>query len=148
MKRKPIPWGRGRPANRLLSYTALLAVSLMLSCAKKEFESICDENCCDTTAIQYEYVTEIKDAEADYGNGGFWLKNPINNVPAVNLCDLSVDKVKGLENTFDPTSLPESLSKMPFAYRISGRVYNDIYTVNIIGRPVYWIRLDNVKKIK
>jgi hypothetical protein len=116
-------------------------MSLLLSCEKKK-EVICTETCCDPYATRYKYVTEIRDAEADYANGGFWLKNPINGVNGIGVCNLTLDKVAGLKNTFDPTNRPN----LPFVYRVWGTVYHDIDGVSVGGNaPIHFLRLDKVQ---
>ena len=145
MKRRTIAWGRGRPARRLVGHAAQLSLGLMLACAKKEVDGICTETCCGTSMIEYKYIKEIKNAEADYANGGFWLKEPINAVNGVIVCEIGLEKIDNLQNTFDPKNIPNS----PFAYSVSGTIYQDINGVSIGGNnPIHYIRLGNVKKIK
>lgn len=87
MKQRQIPWSYALLHPKHLGYFALAAISLLLSCEKKK-EIICTETCCDPYATRYKYVTEIRDADADYANGGFWLKNPINGVNGIGVCNL------------------------------------------------------------
>ena len=68
MKRRPIPWGLGCPATQLLGYAALLAVSLMLSCAKKAKEPEPDCGC------DSKIVGHVTDGKARYaGEGRFYV---------------------------------------------------------------------------
>ncbi|WP_373512035.1 hypothetical protein [Persicitalea sp.] len=124
----------------------LLGVAGVLwTCAKKEDDGICTETCCDTSVVAYKYIKEVKNAEADYANGGFWLKEQINGVNGVIVCDIGLEKTNNLQNTFDPKNIPNS----PFAYRVSGIIYQDINGVSIGGNnPIHYIRLDNVTKSK
>ena len=65
MKRRPIPWGRGRPSTRLLGYAALLAIAMMLSCAKKEPEPDC--------GCESEQIGFLPETNAQYKGDGIFL---------------------------------------------------------------------------
>jgi hypothetical protein len=57
---------------------------------------------------------------------------------------LSIDKVSGFTNTFDPEDIPNS----PFAYRISGIIYDNLDDIPLGREQIYNIRLEKAEKIK
>ena len=70
MKRRTIAWGRGRPARRLVGHAALLALGLMLACAKKEPEPDCG---CESKDIGF-----LPETNAEYGGNGLFEVYNVN----------------------------------------------------------------------
>ena len=104
-----------------------------MSCEKQE--KICTETCCSFDSARYKFIADLKDAEANLGNNGFWLKTPLNGAHGVIICDLSLDMVKGLPFTYDPKNIADST----FAYRISGKLYDNLDDFPLTSYQQYMI---------
>jgi hypothetical protein len=123
-------------------WVVILALLCSSSCQKDPNpEFTCDDGtCCGEKGYQYKRITAIENAPADYGNGGFWLKNPVNRIQGVLVCFNRYDKVQTLEKTYFPND-----PNPPYRYRIWGEIYHNLSTIGFYPDPIYEIRIDKIE---
>jgi hypothetical protein len=144
MKRRAIPW-----ATALFFLTAL-------SCDKDRPNPDCrDASCCHPEYNEYvEYITDVPahlGGPPQFSTWGFIVptgypsgtNNPLKS-RTLNICENSMDKIKGLI----PDIVPRDSTKITYAYRVSGKVLSDEKKPRLIPTPVLYIYIDKIEKIK
>ena len=109
--------------------------------------SCSDGTCCGRDNTTYEYVQKLENMPADYMNGAlggsFFYNQPIANqsMPIITLiCDLRIEKIRGLKNTYNPNT-------WPLKYRVWGTVYADVSNPRLTAKPILYILIDKIETI-
>jgi len=139
---------------QILLSTLCIPLIIALSCEKNRPDPECrDASCCYPEYNRYR--EDIVDVAAcltgppQFADWAFVIRAPYPSKRKMyysrhlHICGNSEDKITG----YDANVVTQDSSQMTYAYRISGKVFEDTLNHTYTGNPVLYISLDKVEKI-
>ena len=131
---------------------AAAVLCMSLSCKKEPIPepdySCNDGTCCGLPGAEYVYIGKFENEPVTLSNSGLpgiGFKNPVSKRGGGFICDISYDKIKNLEITWDPFTKPVA----EYKYRASGKIFYD-KNIRVISQYSYFdfISIEKIEIIK
>jgi hypothetical protein len=132
----------------LKSFWLLIFLAFSLCCqqdkAIKPGDRCKDGTCCGEPDYVYKLIRVLENEPADYANLGFRFGDTlVDNRTSFLTCLNSWSKVENLKPSFNPAQPSQSPPK--YAYRVWGKLYQDLTTAGFYPTPIYDLYIEKVE---